>query len=236
MALHNTPNHVAVIMDGNRRWAKNNNLPIKDGHQAGVVAVKVLVKECIKYNIKYLSLFAFSTENVNRTVEEVQDLMNIFLIVLQNDIDELLAQGVAIKFIGNKEGLSADLRLWMEQAEVQTKDNNQLTLVIAIQYGGRWDIIEAVKKIYCGVQQAQIAVADITENIFAQCLATKEFPDPDLVIRTSGEQRISNYYLWQLQYSELYFTDTLWPDFSETSFQEALRFYNTRIRRYGLNE
>ena len=213
-------------MDGNGRWAELHKKPRSAGHRAGGEAVQKIIKTAAESGIEVLSLFAFSTENWSRPKQEINNLMQLFLKGLQESTKKLHKNQIQIRFIGDLSRFSVKLRKQIQQAVALTKNNTGLKLVIAVNYGGQWDIVQAAQKL---AQQKQ----KINAETFADCLATKNLPDPDLFIRTSGEQRISNFFLWQLAYTELYFTDVLWPDFDEQHFAQALEAYAKRKRRFG---
>lgn len=228
------PNHVAIIMDGNGRWAKLRNEPRHKGHRQGIKSVKHIVKACIKNQIDYLTLFAFSSENWKRPHTEVSLLMDLLLTALESEFRELDANGVQIRFIGDRSYIPAHIQRAMEDVETQTTTHTTLTLVLAVSYGGQWDITQAARQIADRVANDEIDPEAVTEQQVAEHLSTVDIPAPDLFIRTGGEHRISNFLLWQLAYTELYFTDTLWPDFNETAFNRALQDYAKRQRRYGM--
>lgn len=221
------PKHIAIIMDGNGRWARRRFLPRIAGHRAGVEATRRIIRLCAEKGIAHLTLYAFSTENWQRPQTEVSALMRLFLQSLQKELNELRENNIQLHFIGERSAFSDDLQTEMQKAETLTQQNSGMRLIIAVNYGGRWDILQAVRKII------KDNVQDVSENSFSSYLSTACWPDPDLFIRTSGEQRISNYLNWQLSYTELFFTDTLWPDFGEKDFLKALQVYNSRQRRYG---
>lgn len=226
--------HLAIIMDGNGRWAKARGKTRTAGHKAGSEAVKKSLRFCLENNIPHLTLFAFSSENWSRPKAEVKTLMELFLNALQKETSELHEHGVKLRFIGNLGAFSSKLREKMTETEQLTQGNTKLELNIAVNYGGRWDILQACEKIVreqCGKNAQKEAM--ISEAMFSEALSTNGTPDPDLLVRSSGEQRISNFLLWQLAYSELYFTDTLWPDMDESELAKAVDFYNSRQRRYG---
>ena len=227
------PRHVAVIMDGNGRWAKKRSLPRHAGHRAGATAVRKTVETAAKRGISCLTLFAFSSENWRRPPQEVSRLMNLFLEALQRELDELHRNEVRLRFIGARELLQAALVRRIEAAEERTRDNQGLSVTVAVAYGGRWDIVTAARKLALQVEKQEVHAADIDESVFRQQLALADLPDPDLLIRTGGEQRISNFLLWNLAYAELYFCDCLWPDFDATEFDHALQAFSGRQRRYG---
>jgi undecaprenyl diphosphate synthase len=227
------PQHVAVIMDGNGRWAKRRSLPRHAGHRAGVKAVRETVKHAAARGVSVLTLFAFSSENWQRPRDEVGRLMKLFLEALQREVDELHRNSVKLRFIGARQQLNEGLLSKITAAEARTRDNNGLALNIAVAYGGRWDIVEAARSLAKKVVDDEISIADIDENRFSGELALSGVPDPDLLIRTGGEQRISNFLLWNLAYSELWFCDSLWPDFSTDDFDQAIAYFAQRQRRYG---
>jgi len=228
------PVHVAIIMDGNGRWAKLRGEPRNKGHRQGVKSVKNIVKACISKGVSTLTLFAFSSENWKRPRTEVSLLMELFLTALGSELRELDKNGVRLRFIGDRSDIPAKVQRAMENAETQTADNQKLTLVIAVSYGGQWDIKQSVQQIARRIESGELTSEEINEHHIADNLSTVEIPAPDLFIRTGGERRISNFLLWQLAYTELYFTDTLWPDFDDQAFSEALDDYAKRQRRYGM--
>jgi undecaprenyl diphosphate synthase len=235
--MQKIPQHIAIIMDGNGRWALQRNLPRVEGHRQGVRSVRTVIESCLSHQVPVLSLFAFSSENWKRPVEEVDFLMQLFVESVEQEIEELHAAGVSLRFIGDCSALSELLQLTIQSVETLTANNQALRVNIMINYGGRWDILNTTKKIARLVQAHQIKETDISEALFTQLLATEALPEPDLLIRTSGELRISNFMLWQLAYSELYFTETMWPDFDKLAFEKALSEYALRKRRYGkINE
>lgn len=227
------PEHVVIIMDGNGRWAENRGLPRSEGHCAGVDAVKSVVKACIKKNIKVLSVWAFGSENWARPEEEVNFLMQLFVQALTREIAELNQNGVSLRFTGNRAQLASALRDQMQAAEELTIDNHRLTLNVVINYGGKWDIVQAAKTLATRVASGEMSIEQIDEKTFADQLSLSDLPNPDLFIRTGGELRLSNFFLWQLAYTELYFSDTFWPDFSEAELDKALSCFRSRERRYG---
>ena len=229
----NIPVHVAVIMDGNGRWARRRALPRHAGHKSGVNAVRRTVELAAKRGVKYLTLFAFSSENWKRPREEVSKLMSLFLEALQREVDDLHRNEVRLEFIGAREQLSTGLLEKIEAAEAQTRDNTGLRLQVAVAYGGRWDIVNAARTLATRVADGKLAAEQIDDASLAGELQLAGIPDPDLLIRTGGEQRISNFLLWNLAYAELWFCDTLWPDFGETQIDEALAYFASRQRRYG---
>jgi len=236
MTLHSqasNPSHICIIMDGNGRWAKNRLMPRKLGHRQGVEATRRCVEFFASAGVDYLTLFAFSSENWKRPEEEVSNLMELFMRSLQRYTDELHEKGLRIRFIGNRQRFADKLRLQIEQTELKTLDNRGMTLNIAANYGGHWDIVNAARKLATRVQDGEIGIAQIDDQQFAAELELGEIPNPDLFIRTGGEQRISNFLLWQLAYTEFYFCDCLWPDFDDGEMQLALDEYHRRQRRYG---
>ncbi len=231
------PRHVAVIMDGNGRWAKKRHLPRNAGHKAGVEAVRKLIEICLGKGIDVLTLFAFSTENWRRPRQEINALMELFLLSLQREAKKLHENNVKLRFIGDISSFNSRLKEKIASVENLTEANNGLVLVIAVNYGGQWDILEAARKLAHKVAAGELQADDIGHENFAQELCLADLPEPDLFIRTSGEQRISNFLNWQLAYTELYFTDTLWPDFNAETFAKALAFFANRQRRFGcINE
>lgn len=221
-------------MDGNGRWAESQGLLRVEGHRAGIDSVKAVVQVCLEKRIATLSLFAFSCENWARPTEEVDFLMQLFIEAIQHEVAQLHEHGVCLRFIGERSRLSVTLQEHMTAAEKLTQNNQALVLNVAVNYSGRWDIVNAVKSIAEDVLQEKLSLASIDERLFAEHLSTSTLPDPDLLIRTSGEQRISNFFLWQLAYSEIYFTDKKWPEFTVEEFEKALADYASRERRYGL--
>jgi len=232
--LQNLPQHIAFIMDGNGRWAKNQSQHRLFGHAAGVESVKEVIKTAREIGIAYLTMYAFSTENWSRPSEEVEGLMNLLVEAITNEVDEMHQNGVRLLTIGNIKGLPGKCYESLIAAMERTKDNKNLTLVLALNYSARQEILEAAKKLNDYAQQKGIDAAQVQEQDFAQLLQTKDIPDPELLIRTSGECRISNFLLWQLSYTELYFTETHWPDFRRDALLEAIRAYQKRERRFGM--
>lgn len=233
MTTSNLPQHIAIIMDGNGRWAKKRFLPRVAGHKAGVESVRKIVKFCAKNHIKVLSLFAFSSENWRRPAKEVNFIMDLLLTSLVREMDELTKNNVQLRFIGDRAKFSDKLCSKISEVESITCKNTGLVLIIAADYGGQWDITQAVCKLTKEVEDGKLSSADITPDKIASKLSYAGLPDPDLFIRTSGEIRISNFMLWQIAYSELYFTNTLWPDFDENELEKALAHYASRERRFG---
>lgn len=230
------PRHVAIIMDGNGRWAQARFLPRAAGHRAGVSSVRMAVEECKNRGIEVLSVFAFSSENWNRPPTEVGLLMQLLLDVLDREIDGMAKNGVRVRFIGDRDSLAPELAARMTAAESRTAENRALTFVIAIAYGGRWDMAQAARQLATRVQAGELSPAAIDEAALGAAVQTSGLPDPDLFIRTGGERRISNFLLWNLAYTELWFTDVLWPDFNKAEFERALAYYAGRSRRYGMTQ
>ncbi len=220
-------------MDGNRRWARKHNLPIAAGHQQGAKTLEQICRDVRDLGIKYLTLYAFSTENWQREPEEVGSLMKILRQYLQNDLQEIQKENVRIIFIGERQMLDKDIIDSMRRIEKQTETNSDMTLCLAISYGSRQEILNAVRQIAKLARAEEIKIEDIDEKLFSKMLYTKDIPDPDLIVRTSGEQRLSNYLLWQLAYSEIYFSDVLWPDFNREELEKIVENYHLRERRYG---
>jgi undecaprenyl diphosphate synthase len=220
------PRHVAIIMDGNGRWARSRMLPRIAGHRRGIDAVRETVRTCAERGVRFLTLFAFSSENWRRPAEEVALLMQLFQAALQNEVEKLHGNGVRLKVVGDTSRFDPKIRKLIEQGEALTAANQGLTLTIAANYGGRWDILQALNKV-------RSASGEIQEEAIAPHLAMSYAPEPDLFIRTGGEQRISNFLLWQLAYTELYFTETLWPDFGAAALDAAIASYRSRERRFG---
>lgn len=225
--------HVAIIMDGNRRWAKNNNLPSAVGHKKGVESLKTAVKSCHKFGIKYLTVYAFSTENWNRNPEEVNFLMDLLAHTIKNEWLELHNNNVVIKFIGDLTKLNKNLQKILNDATEKTKNNSGVNLQIAFNYGSRNEMVNAVKKISQKVLNNELSLDKISEDSISSELYTSDIPDPDLLIRTGGEMRVSNYLLWQIAYAELLITQQFWPEFDENSMIDAILEFNNRQRRYG---
>ncbi len=227
------PRHVAIIMDGNGRWAKSRNKPRHSGHRAGVKSVRMSVETAAQRGIEYLTLFAFSSENWSRPEDEVSSLMKLFVEALRREVDELHRNNVRLLFVGALDELSTGLRKKIAQSEQKTAANTGLQLTVAIAYGGRWDIIQASKSIARKVADGSLQLDDVNDEAFSAELQLSAVPDPDLLIRTGGEQRISNFLLWNLAYAELWFTNILWPEFDQNVFDEALSFYAGKQRRFG---
>jgi len=225
--------HVAIIMDGNGRWAKKRGLPRSVGHQRGVEAVRKLVRSLDGTGLECLTLYAFSSENWKRPPSEVDSLMRLFIEVLQREVDALHENGIQLRFIGARESLPTILRKRMADAEARTAGNSRMTLVLAVAYGGQWDMVQAVRRISQKVRSGDLDPADIDEALIDRHRALAGLPSPDLLIRTGGEKRVSNFMLWDLAYTELFFTDTLWPDFGAEHIAHALDFFSSRQRRFG---
>jgi len=227
------PQHVAIIMDGNGRWAKQHKLPRLSGHEAGRKSVKKVVQAAIAHGVRYLTLYAFSVENWQRPREEVQGLMGLLRLVLREELTEMGREGVRLRAIGRLQDLPEAVREELESAIEKTRANTRLDLILALSYGSRVEITEAVKAIARQVKSGQLDPENINEKTLAEHLYTREIPDPDLLIRTSGEMRISNFMLWQISYAEMHVTSVLWPDFGKEQFAEALADYARRERRFG---
>lgn len=232
-SIANSPRHVAIIMDGNNRWAKQRKLPSIAGHRAGLRAARNVVEACRSYNIEVLTLFAFSSENWRRPKDEVSALMELFLRALRRETKRLKKNKIRLKVIGDISAFSPTIQQHIAETEQATAEFSEFTLVIAANYGGQWDMMEACKQLSTQVQQGELAVDAITPEQIEANLSTAGLPLPDLCIRTSGVHRISNFLLWQLAYAELYFTNTLWPDFNKAAFHQALEDYSVRQRRFG---
>ena len=235
MEEENLPKHIAIIMDGNRRWAKSKNMPVSFGHKEGAKTLEKIVRYANKIGIKYITVYAFSTENWKRTTEEVIALMNLFQSYLDDYSKRADSENIKVKIIGNRQGLSEKMQKSIEKCMERTKDNTGITFNIALNYGGRDEITNAVKHIAEKIQNKEINIEDITEQMISDNLYTAEQPDPDLLIRTSGELRLSNFLPWQVVYSEFLFIDKNWPDFSEEDLDEAIIEYQKRTRKFGAN-
>lgn len=229
-----TPNHVAIIMDGNGRWAQQQGHDRLFGHNFGVESVREVLKAAQEINVKYLTLYAFSTENWNRPKTEVDGLMELLVRTINNEVDELHESDVIISGIGNLDGLPDSCRNELNAAYEKTKNNKGVNLILALNYSARWELTEGNRKIAAKVLSGELKLEQITDEIISNELTTKDIPDPELLIRTSGELRISNFLLWQIAYAELYFTDKLWPDFKKEDFYEAILDYQSRERRFGM--
>ena len=227
------PQHVAIIMDGNRRWARSRGMPPTYGHRRGAEAVRRAVEACAKEGIRYLTLFAFSSENWRRPASEVGDLMDLLRVYFRRELNELCRNGIQLRVIGDRAGLPDDIRELIEETEALSRDNQRVIVVMALNYGSRREITEAARRLADEARAGRLDPALIDEQLFGECLSTAGIPDPDLLIRTSGEQRISNFLLWQLAYTELVFVPLSWPDFSEDHLRDALREFHRRERRYG---
>ncbi len=228
------PQHIAIIMDGNGRWATERNKPRSYGHQAGVETVRRITSECTRLGVKYLTLYTFSTENWNRPSDEIAALMGLVLTSLEDEI--FMKNNVRFQVIGDIKRLPVAVAEKLKETIEHTANNNAMTMVVALSYSARWELTEATKQIAIEVQKGEQKIEDIDENIINKHLCTNFMPDPDLLIRTGGEYRISNYLLWQLAYSELYFCDTYWPDFNEADLHTAIADYQKRQRRFGKTE
>jgi len=223
------PQHIAIIMDGNGRWARNRLMPRVAGHRKGVEALRGVIRGCAERGVSHLTVFAFSSENWRRPQEEVTLLMELFLRALENEVAKLHENGIRFRVIGDLSGFSERIQTLIRDAEALTRHNTRLTFTVAANYGGRWDIVQAVKKLML----SGVSAGAVNEVTLAEQLSMGELPEPDLFIRTGGEQRISNFLLWQLAYTELYFTDALWPDFNAAALDAAIASYRSRERRFG---
>ena len=235
MEEENLPKHIAIIMDGNRRWAKSKNMPVSFGHKEGAKTLEKIVRYANKIGIKYITVYAFSTENWKRTTEEVTALMNLFQSYLDDYSKRADSENIKVKIIGNRQELSEKMQKSIEKCMERTKDNTGITFNIALNYGGRDEITNAVKQIAEKIQNKEINIEDITEQMISDNLYTAEQPDPDLLIRTSGELRLSNFLPWQVVYSEFLFIDKNWPDFEEEDLDKAIIEYQKRTRKFGAN-
>lgn len=227
------PKHVAIVMDGNNRWAKRRHLPGVAGHKSGVKAVRIVIEQAARMGVEVLTLFAFSSENWQRPEKEVNALMQLFLNALQREVKKLHEHNIRLIIIGDLAGFSSTLQEHIHKAQDLTEKNDGLTLVVAANYGGRWDMSNAAKQLALDVKAGKVNTDDITPELFGKYTCLHDLPEPDLCIRTGGELRISNFMLWQFAYSELVFSDALWPDFKETHFWSAIEEYNSRTRRFG---
>ncbi|MDG1687461.1 MAG: isoprenyl transferase [Gammaproteobacteria bacterium] len=227
------PKHIAIIMDGNGRWAKSRHQSRFMGHRAGVKSVEKIVKHCVKCEVEVLSLFAFSSENWRRPTKEVSLLMELFAVALKQQTKRIHKNNTRLRVIGDISKFSKSLQKQIEEAQTITENNTGLTINVAANYGGRWDITRSVKQLAERVMEGSLKLEDITEQQITQGLITADLPEPDLFIRTGGEQRVSNFMLWQMAYTEFYFTDTLWPDFDEQVLDTAIASFNQRERRFG---
>jgi len=227
------PRHVAIIMDGNGRWARRRMLPRQAGHQAGIKPVRATVEYCAQHGVEMLTLFAFSSENWRRPADEVRGLMSLFVDALEREVAELDANRIRLSFIGDLDALNPRLRAATEAAEVTTRDNTRMELVVAVAYGGRWDLAQAARKLAAEAVAGRLDPQDIDEAKFAAALQTAGRPSVDLLLRTGGEKRISNFLLWDIAYAEVFFSDVLWPDFTPAELGTAFEFYARRQRRFG---
>lgn len=227
------PRHIAIIMDGNGRWARARGLPRIAGHKAGMETLHRIVRHASDVGLQWLTVFAFSSENWSRPAAEINHLMALLRLFIKRDLDELCGNNVRIRVIGERYGIPCEIAKLLDEAETMTAKNNGLNLVVAFNYGGRAEIVCAMKKLADQVLKQKINIDEIDENIVARCLDTYDIPDPDLVIRTSGEQRLSNFLLWQSAYSELYFSSCYWPDFDKAALDKAVQDYWMRERRFG---
>ena len=227
------PKHIAIIMDGNGRWAKKRGMLRMFGHEKGVKTVKKITTEAARLGVEYLTLYAFSTENWNRPKLEVTALMKLLVLTIKSETKTLMQNGICLKAIGNLDMLPGDCKAQLTDTIEETKNNSKMTLVLALSYGSQNDIMQATKKIAEKVQAGELKASDITENHIKENLTTAQFPNPELLIRTSGEQRISNFLLWEIAYAEMYFTDVLWPEFDEEELYKAILSYQGRERRFG---
>jgi len=227
------PNHIAIIMDGNGRWAKSKGLPRFAGHQAGVESVRDIVRACVQLGVKNLTLYTFSTENWKRPQDEVSTLMRLLVKTLQKELDDLHQNNVRVMMIGDMDALPLEVQKQLNDAIEKTKNNAALNLVLALSYSGRWEILESVKEMMKAAQSGKLNIDELDGARFSSYLNTKQLPDPDLVIRTSGEFRVSNFLLWQIAYSEFYISETLWPAFKRKNLYDAIRDFQKRERRFG---
>ena len=230
---NNIPEHVAIIMDGNGRWAAKRNLPRSAGHRAGVEALRDIITTCIELGIKFLTVYSFSSENWQRPEDEVNFLMDLFLKSLREELESLDKNGVRVRLIGERKEIPSEILKAFENAETKTRDNDKLFFNIAFNYGSRQEIIDAIKRICKSASRNDIDLKQLNEKNFSDYLFTRGCPDPDFLIRTSGEYRVSNFLLWQIAYSEFYFVKTLWPDFKRKDFLRAIYYYQQRKRRFG---
>lgn len=231
--LRRAPRHVAIIMDGNGRWARNRHLPRIAGHRAGLEAVRKVVRRCGEKGVAVLTLFAFSSENWRRPPDEVRLLMGLFATALEQEVSKLHEHNVRLRVVGDRSAFEPKLRQLIDQAERHTASNSGLNLMIAANYGGRWDLTQAMRQLALQVKRGELEIEHIDEQTIHSVLSLCGLPEPDLFIRTGGERRISNFLLWQLAYTELYFSQLLWPDFGTEAFDEALAWYASRQRRFG---
>ena len=232
--IEKLPKHIAIIMDGNGRWAQNQGQARVFGHHSGVKAVRDTVEGCAELGIQYLTLYAFSTENWNRPVEEVQALMQLLVQTIRQELPTLQKNGIRLKTIGNTDALPDETKTQLQEAIAETEANSRMTLILALSYSAKWELVQAVRSIAAAVKNGEIALEDINEDSIHNALTTANIPDPELLIRTSGENRISNFLLWQIAYAELYFTPTFWPDFRREDLYQAIAAYQQRERRFGM--
>ncbi len=230
------PEHIAIIMDGTGRWAKKRGLPRLAGHQRGAETVRKIVKSCQALGVRYLTLYAFSSENWKRPATEVADIMGLFRLYLRRELNELHNNNVRVRFIGSRDGLADDIIDLIEKTEEKTRNNSSLNLVMAVNYGSQNEIVQAVRKIAGDIEAGRLSAQDVTEECFSRYLETADIPNPDLVIRTSGEKRLSNFLLWQAAYAELEFVDVNWPEFTRECLEGVIRDYQSRERRYGATD
>jgi undecaprenyl diphosphate synthase len=228
------PEHIAIVMDGNGRWAEARGEPRTAGHRAGIEPVRRTIRECARLGVRALTLFAFSSENWRRPETEVATLMSLFMDALDREVEELHSNGVRLRIIGNRQSLAVRLQQRIAEAEALTAANTRLDLQVAVSYGGRWDLVEAARRLAARAASGALRPADIDESALAAELQLADLPDPDLFIRTGGDHRVSNFLLWNIAYAELFFTDTLWPDFDERTLAEAIADFESRERRFGL--
>lgn len=228
-----TPQHIAIIMDGNGRWAQSRGLPRLAGHKQGAETVENIVRLAAEKGVRYLTLFAFSTDNWKRSEEEVSGLMGLLRVYLRSKTADMHKNNVKLKVIGDRSRLSDDIVSSIQSAEELTAQNTGITVIVALSYGGKWDIVQAVQSLVAQAESGSLKASDVTEAMLESALSTKDIPDPDLIIRTSGEQRISNFLLWQGAYAEYFFTECHWPEFDEVIFEQALASFQKRDRRYG---
>ncbi len=231
--VSDTPRHVAIIMDGNGRWATAHTRARHAGHRAGVRAARAIVEAAVEAGIEVLTLFAFSSENWSRPTDEVNGLMRLFVEVLQRELDALHDNGIRLRFVGARDQLPTILRKRMADAEAQTAGNSRMTLIVAIAYGGRWDVVQAMRRIASKIEAGELKAGEVDESVVSRHLSLAGLPPPDLLVRTGGEYRVSNFLLWDLAYTEVFFCPTLWPDFDLAQLQAALEFFAQRQRRFG---
>ncbi len=233
MAEEATPRHIAMVMDGNGRWARSRGMPRIAGHRRGVEVVREMVRACGERGVDYLTLFAFSSENWRRPRAEVEFLVELLISTLENEVRRLHDSGVNLRIIGDLDRFGSRVKLLVKNAQQLTVSNHKLNLTIAINYGGRWDVVQATRRVAADIAEGRLSAEEVGESTFERYLSTAGMPEPDMFIRTGGESRISNFLLWQLAYTELYFTDVLWPDFDEEELAVAIRSFAGRQRRFG---